>query len=192
VADARTVAASVHRWARLISLYVSAVLKAEALSDFDKARNEWESALAQVPDEALAYLKPGDDYALGGLQVHVNWVLVHYRRVLDGLIAGDFAPLGPQDPPAEHDEVNKKAKAGLTANGRREALAKMAGLHESVRESANGLPDESWSRKAPVVYGAGQDPYPTSAEDIIGWLRDHYREHVEQCPELVASWRAGG
>lgn len=160
--------------------------------DFDKARKEWESALAEVPDEALAYLKPGDDYALGGLQVHVNWVLVHYRRVLDGLIAGGFAPLAPLDPPGENGQVNQRAKAGLTADGRRKALDEMAALHKSVLEAASGLPDESWSRKAPVVYGAGQDPYPTSAEDVIGWLSDHYREHVQQCPELVASWREGG
>ncbi|MDQ6720841.1 MAG: hypothetical protein M3003_08610 [Candidatus Dormibacteraeota bacterium] len=173
-------------------LYVSAVIKDEALRDFDTAHREWESALAGVPDEALAYLKPGDDYALGGLQVHVNWVLVHYRRVLDGLIAGGFAPLAPLDPPGENDQVNQRAKVGLTADGRRRELDEMAALHRSILDAARGLPDESWSRKAPVVYGAGQDPYSTSAEDIIGWLSDHYREHVQQCPELVASWREGG
>ena len=173
-------------------LYVSAVLKHAALEDLETARAEWESALAEVPDEALAYLKPGDDYALGGLQVHVNWVLVHYGRVLDGLIAGDFGPVPPLDPPGEHDEVGKKAKAGLTAEGRRQALAEMAALHDAVVQATRGLPDESWTRKAQVVYGAGQDPYPTSPQDIIGWLSDHYREHVQQCPELVASWRKGG
>jgi hypothetical protein len=173
-------------------LYVNAVLKDAALADFEKARAEWESALAQVPDEALAYLKPGDDYALGGLQVHVNWVLVHYGRILDGLIAGGFAPLAPLDPPGENDEINKRAKAGLTADGRRNALAEMAAMHEAVLEAARGLPDASWSRKVPVVYGAAQEPYPTSPEDVVGWLRDHYREHVQQCPELVASWREGG
>jgi hypothetical protein len=39
-----------------------------------------------------------------------------------------------------------------------------------------------------VIYGEGQDPYPTSAEDVLGWLRDHYREHVEQSAELVSLW----
>jgi hypothetical protein len=24
---------------------------------------------------------------------------------------------------------------------------------------------------------------------VIGWLADHYREHVQQCPDLVADWR---
>jgi hypothetical protein len=173
-------------------LYVTAVVKDAAITDFDSARSEWEAALAQVPDEALAYLKPGDDYALGGLQVHVNWVLVHYRRVIDGLINGGFAPLDPLDPPGENDMVGKRARAGLTAAGRASALAEMAALHAAVREAGEQLPAESWSRKAPVVYGPGQDPYPTSVEDVFGWLSDHYREHVQQCPELVTAWRAEG
>jgi hypothetical protein len=173
-------------------MYVSAVMKEAALAEFEKARGEWETALAEVPDEALRFLKPGDDYALGGLQVHVNWVLVHYRRVLDGLIAGGFAPIGPLDPAGENDEVNANAKAGLTGDGRIKALAQMEALHKAVLMAAREVPEASWSRKTPVVYGAGQDPYPTSPEEIIGWLSDHYREHVQQCPELVAAWREAG
>jgi hypothetical protein len=171
-------------------MYVSAVLKAAAMADFANARAQWESALAEVPDEALGYLKPGDHYALGGLQVHVNWVLAHYRRVLDGLIEGGFAPLGPLDPPGEVAEVLLKASSGLTADGRRDALAEMGATHDAVVEAAKRLTNNDWLRKTPVVYGEGQDPYPTSPEDVIGWLREHYREHVQQCPELVASWRA--
>jgi hypothetical protein len=170
-------------------MYVSAVKKDDALRDLEVARKEWETAFAQVPDEALSYLKPGDDYALGGLQVHVNWVLVHYRRVLDGLVDGGFAPLDPLDPPGEHDEFNQRSKAGLDGDGRRKELADMASVHRAVVEVAKEVPEESWSRKTPVVYGAGQDPFPTSPEDVIGWLTEHYREHVQQCPELVSAWR---
>lgn len=165
------------------------MLKDAALADFERARKEWESAFARIPDSALTYLKRGDDYALGGLEVHVNWVLVHYRRVLDGLIAGGFVPVAPLDAPGEADEAGKRAKAGLSADGRRQALAEMAALHSAVLQAARGLAVDSWSRKAPVVYGVGQDPYPTSAEDVVGWLSDHYREHVQQCAELVRSWR---
>jgi DinB superfamily len=170
-------------------MYVSSVVKDEAIADFESARKEWDTAFAQVPDEALAYLKPGDDYALGGLQVHVNWVLVHYRRVLDGLIDRGSTQLPPLDPPGENVEFNSRAKVGLTPEGRRVALADMASIHRAVLDAAEELPDQSWSRKTPVVYGDGQDPYPTSPEDIFGWLSDHYREHVQQCPELVADWR---
>jgi hypothetical protein len=160
-----------------------------ALADFDVARAEWESAFAQVPDAALAYLKPGDDYALGGLQVHVNWVLVHYGRVLDGLKANPHDVLQPLDKPGESEGAVERARAGLTAAERKQSLEEMSGLHRFVKEIAAELADEGWSRKTPVIYGEGRDPYPTSPDDVLGWLRDHYREHVQQCPELVASWR---
>src|SRR6476660_2838420 len=129
VSAARTVETSVHRCERFISMYVSAVVKDEALKDREVARKEWDAAFGQVPDEALAYLKPGDDYALGGLQVHVNWVLVHYRRVLDGLVDRGFEQVPPLDPPGENAEFNQRAKAGLTSVSRSEALADEASVH---------------------------------------------------------------
>jgi hypothetical protein len=166
-----------------------------ALADFEAARGEWEEAFARVPDGGLGYLKPGDDYALGGLQVHVNWVLVHYRRVLDGIVEGGFRDLGPQDPPGDEPRARAGARRGLSAGERRESLEEMARLHDAVNATIQRLPESDWTRKAPVVYGEGQDPYPTCPEDILGWLRDHYREHVQQSAELVEEWRtatAGG
>jgi hypothetical protein len=161
-----------------------------ALADFEAARKEWASAFAKVPDDALMYLKPGDDYALGGLQVHVNWVLIHYRRVLDAIIAGGFAPLGPQDPAGEIAPALMKAKAGLNAGERARSLDEMGRLHSAVAAAVSRMPDTDWARKAEVIYGEGQDPYPTSPEDILGWLRDHYREHVQQSGELIGEWEA--
>lgn len=159
-----------------------------ALADFDAARKEWEAAFAQVPDGALAYLKPGDDYALGGLQVHVNWVLLHYRRVLDGIVAGGFKPLGPQDSPGEGDAAGQKAKDGLAQGERSKSLADMGRLHAAVAAACTKVSAVDWSRKAEVVYGEGQDPYPSSPEDIVEWLRDHYREHVTQSADLIDEW----
>ena len=83
-----------------------------ALADFEAARGEWERAFAQIPDSALTYLKPGDDYSLGGLQVHVNWVLAHYRRVLDGILAAGFSEVGPQDPPGAETMALEGARRG--------------------------------------------------------------------------------
>jgi len=161
-----------------------------ALADFDVARKEWEAAFAKVPDGALTYLKPGDDYSLGGLQVHVNWVLVHYRRVLDGILAAGFAETAPRDPSADVRRALEGAKHGLMPAERRSSLAEMAQLHATVRSTIRELAEEDWSRKASVIYGEGQDPYPTSPEDVIGWLREHYREHVEQSADLIEEWAA--
>ncbi len=162
--------------------------RTEALADFDTALAEWATAFAQVPDAALTYLKPGDDYALGGLQVHVNWVLEHYHRILDAIMAADFGAVGPQDPAGAEEAARRNARQGLIAQERQPALDAMQGHHADVRHKVSGLDGAEWGRKAPVVYGEGQDPYPTSPEDIVGWLADHYREHVGQCGDLVAEW----
>jgi hypothetical protein len=161
-----------------------------ALADFEVSRREWEDAFARVPDAALTYLKPGDDYALGGLQVHVNWVLAHYGRVLDGMIGAGFEEIGPQDPPGAEEHARERAKRGLTPDERSGSLDEMAHLHDTVRATVAELPASNWARKAPVIYGAGEEPYPTSAEDIMGWLCDHYREHVDQSADLIEHWRA--
>lgn len=163
-----------------------------ALADFEAARQEWEAAFGRVPDAALRYLKQGDDYALGGLQVHVNWVLVHYLRVLYALMAGGFAPAGPQDPPGEAEEARAEAKRGLTVTERPKELEAMSRLHSTVVDACSALPASDWSREASVVYGEGEDPYPTRPEDLVAWLADHYREHVQQSAGLVEEWKAAG
>jgi len=161
-----------------------------ALADFDAARKEWEDAFARVPDSALTYLKPGDDYALGGLQVHVNWVLAHYRRVLEGILRARFEQIGPQDPAGAEAHALDGARRGLTPPQRRKSLEEMADLHAAVRTAVRQMPAADFKRKAQVVYAEGEDPYPTCAEDIVGWLREHYREHVEQSGDLVEEWRS--
>jgi hypothetical protein len=41
-----------------------------------------------------------------------------------------------------------------------------------------------------VRYGAGSDPYDTTPLAILGWVTDHYLEHVDQINSLVARWRS--
>src|SRR5258708_8711166 len=115
-----------------------------ALADFDTARKEWEDAFARVPDGALAYLKPGDDYALGGLQVHVNWVLLHYRRVLDGIVAARFRELGPQDPPGDEPKPRGGARRRPPPAHRRKSLDEMARLPDPVSAAIDRLPVPHW------------------------------------------------
>ena len=150
-----------------------------ALADFDVARAEWEEAFARVPDAGLTYLKPGDDYSLGGLMVHVNWVLARYLRVLEGEVVLRVPAL------------SDLARTGPTALQRQELLGEMARLHAAVVAIASRLDEPAWRRVAPVTYAPGEDPFPTSPADVVGWLSDHYREHVEQCGDLVREWSSG-
>ena len=152
------------------------------MAGFESARGDWERAFAAVPDAALTYLKPGDDYSLGGMQVHVVWVLRHYTRVLDQMRLAD--------PPGEKQAMNELARNGITVNLRRELEAEMASLHDRAVELARGLSDEQLEDKTPVDYEDGNAPYPTSPADVIGWLRDHYQEHVDQTSALIQSWKA--
>jgi DinB family protein len=166
-----------------------------AIRDFEVAKREWDAAFARVPDEALAYLKPGDDYSLGGLQVHVNWVLGHYRRVLDAIVSEGFGDVGPQDAPGDEDAARRGARAGLTDQDRWKSVQAGGHAHRRIAKTLADLPGSDWERKAPVVYAQGEDAYPTSAEDIAGWLIDHYREHITQTADLIEEWmatKAGG
>src|SRR2546423_14425470 len=132
-----------------------------ALADFAAARGEWESAFATVPDEALGYLKPGDDYALGGLLVHVSWVLTHYSRVLDVIVTARFGQVGPQDASGEAEAAGQKAKVGLAAGRRGRAPAEVRRLHAAVGPAINRLTEGDWARKAAAIYGGRQEPDST-------------------------------
>lgn len=161
----------------------------EALASFDDARQLFVGAYADVPDEALAFLVPGEDYALGGLVVHANAVLDHYQFVLEAVTGGGFGTVRAVDPPGFWDQAGEAAKAGLTPAGRAGAFAGLDARHTRFLDAARVLPEEDWVRKAEVFYGDAQEPYPTSPEDILGWLIAHYLEHVPQVSELHRAWR---
>lgn len=159
------------------------------LTDFAGARDRFLSAFREVPDEALRFLRPGDDYALGGLMHHISWVLVRYARVLEAISAAGFGEVRSEDPPDEVADANEKAREGLEAGQRRAALDDLHSRHARVEELIRTLPAQDFERKAPVVYGPGPEPYPTSPADVVGWLKDHYEEHVPHARELLQEWR---
>ena len=69
----------------------------------------------------------------------------------------------------------------------------MRAEHAAVVAAAQSIGDDDWVRKTEVTYEVGAEPFPSSPDDVLTWLRDHYREHVDQCPDLVAEWaRAAG
>jgi hypothetical protein len=166
--------------------------RGEALAAFEDARDVFVSAYDAVPDEALAYLKPGDDYALGGLIVHAQAVIEHYLLVLDALLDADFEPTRADDPPGFWEGAAAAAKEGLRPADRAQAFSDLAERHTTFVEKAGTLPETDWERKADVVYGDAGEPYPTSPADLCGWLVAHYLEHIPQIEELLEEWRQEG
>lgn len=161
-----------------------------ALEAFQAARAQCEQAFARVPAGALSYVKPGDEYSLGGLQLHVNWTLQKYSRVLSAILAFRFQRvLGPQHPPGAEARAHEAAGRPLAPAERERAVAEMARLHDQVFATCRSMPEEDWPRQAQVVYEAGRDPDPTSPQDIVAWLTDHYREHAAQCAALIDCWK---
>jgi len=160
------------------------------MAAFEAARDGYLETMKGVPPGALGYLKPGDDYSLGGIAVHVNFVLEHYANVLKALIAARFAECRPEDPPGLEERAGTRASAALGAAEVGDELARTQNLHQDVTRLVGGLAADR-DRRAPVWYPDAKEAYPTSAADVLMWLTDHYREHVPQVDALVASWRAG-
>jgi len=144
--------------------------------------------LVHAPKESLTYLRPGDDYALGGLVVHVAAVLRHYLAVMDAIVAAGFGVSRPSNPKGLFEVAAARAHAGLQPTERVGALKEMAELHGRVRDRMASVTFSEWERKAPVWY-SDEELYPTSLADIAGWLTDHYLEHVPQVGSLLADWR---
>jgi ketosteroid isomerase-like protein len=162
-----------------------------AVKAFSAARDAYLESIGKVPPEGFTYLRPGDDYSLGGLAVHVNFVLDHYTNVLTTLVEGGFAECRPEDPAGLKARALARARSALQAEEVQGELARTDELHQGVLEIVGGLSPDL-SRSAPVWYPGGTEAYPTSAADVLKWLTDHYLEHVPQIEELVEEWQGGG
>jgi hypothetical protein len=158
-----------------------------ALAAFDQSRMDFEEAVRGAPDAALRYRAPGEDYALGGLVVHVTQVLGYYAQVLDAIHAADWQT--PTAPPSVTSDADAALiRDGFGGDSRSGFLARMRDAHSALVDAVRAEPSEWFSRKAPVTYSGSNEPYPTSPADVVGWVRDHYVEHTQQIADLISGW----
>ncbi len=167
---------------------------AEALSGFEQGYTAFLAAFAQAPDEALAYLPPGDEYALGVLPLHLQDPLRRYTALLRQMLRANFGEIDLSADPERaaraarwHAELVAQRPTGADRPG---MLAGLAAAHQEARAELAGLDEATSAQTAPVIYSAGSAPYPTSARDILGWLTDHYQEHITQTQAMLTEWRA--
>jgi hypothetical protein len=163
-----------------------AATRDSALSDLETAREDFETALLRAPDAALRYKPPGEDYALGGLVVHVTDVLRKYTRLLAALRAHDFGPLGAPDHTTPAEDATR-IRDGFPGEVRGPVVEELRAAQMALIDAARLAGHENFNRQAAVTYGSG-DPFPTSPADVLGWVTDHYREHTQQIEELVTAW----
>jgi uncharacterized damage-inducible protein DinB len=165
---------------------------AQALAAFDAARDAFLAEFAHAPDAALAYVPPGEEYALGALLTHLCHPIERYLAVFERVRRAGFGLVDLAEDPdyAAREARNHAQVIALRPTGadRPQLLAALQAAHERVRGALATLDPETYTRQAPVIYAAGSEPYPTSARDILGWLIDHYREHTAQIQTMLAGW----
>ena len=171
--------------------------RASAMAAFDDAYQAFLAAFAQAPDAALPYVPPGDEYALGVLPAHLLDPIHRYLAVLDDMLREGFGAIdrsaGPEGAARAEAEARRHAFLAAqrpTGAERAPMLVALEKAHREVHARMDALDEATFARQAPLVYAAGSEPYPTSARAIMGWLTDHYREHVEQVGAILARWRA--
>ena len=161
------------------------------VADLDAARDEFVGAYEDVPDPALAWLKPGDDYALGGIVIHVQNSADEYTATLQRLVDAGFRDTDyPPEDPAKLERVLARARAGIGMGERATGFMDLARSHDRLARLARGVPEFAFDRLVAVTYPSADAPYPTSARLIVEWMAAHYREHVPQVRDLLAAWRA--
>jgi hypothetical protein len=160
-----------------------------ALAEFEQCRTDFEEAVRRAPDAALRYRPAGEDYALGGLVVHVMQVLHHYAKVLEAIHTADWqSPTAPPNQASDSDAA--LIRDGFGGDSRSTVLARLRDAHGALVEAVRVEPSEWFTRKARVTYSGSSEPYPTSPADVVGWVRDHYVEHTQQIADLVGVWAA--
>lgn len=160
-----------------------------ALREFAAARDEFERAYAPVPDAALKYLPEGDDYALGGLIVHVTNAMQHYVDVLRQIKAAHFGQIRAAEGSGETPEMLHRLKYGFEGSELTAMIDRMRVVHDDLDREIRGLSEGDYPRKAPVLFGTSAEPFPTGAEEILGWMTPHYRDHVDQVAKMLSEWQ---
>jgi hypothetical protein len=157
------------------------------LADFDQCRRDFEEAVRRAPDAALRYRPAGEDYALGGLVVHVTDVLRNYANVVQAIQKAHWEALtAPSHTTSAGDAALIRDGFGGSARGT--VLDQMRTAHTELVNTVRASGPESFTRQAAVTFSGSGEPYSTSPADVVGWVRDHYKEHTQQIADLVSAW----
>lgn len=165
-------------------------MKAEALTKLGDARDAILRTYAAMPDEALAWLKPGDDYAIGGIIIHLVQSLEGYVGTLTALRHAGYRDT---DGPGENERVVDAqlvhARRGLTPTEREATLGEMSALHDRLTALARDASETQFAALAGLTYPGDEVPYPTSVALVVQWMTEHYAEHVPHAEQLFAAWK---
>jgi len=164
--------------------------KEQALADLRASREAIDATFAAMPDAALEWLKPGDDYAIGGIAIHLIQSLDGYIATLDALHRAGYRDTeGPSEDESVVDAGLARARRGVVGSERRATFAEMATKEQRLGALAARATDEEFARVVGVTYPGDDVPYPTSVALVLQWMTEHFNEHVPHVRELFAEWQ---
>jgi hypothetical protein len=150
-----------------------------------------EDAFRPMPDAALAWLKPGDDYALGGIVIHLIGSLDGYLATLDALHRAGYRDAeGPAEDEAVVEASLSHARRGLTSAERESVFTQMRAKRALLATKAARASDDEFPRLVGIHYPGDEAPYPTSVALVVQWMTEHFTEHVPHAQQLYTEWRS--
>jgi hypothetical protein len=165
-------------------------VRADALAKMDATHAAIGETFTAMPDAALAWLKPGDDYAIGGIVIHLIQSLDGYIATLEALRAAGFTDtLGPGEDEKAVDAQLVHARRGLAPDERVATFTEMRQKHTRLAELAGGASEAQFGTLVAVRYPGDEAPYPTSVALVLQWMTEHYAEHVPHAQQLFAEWK---
>lgn len=166
-------------------------MKAEALAKLDAAYASIVSVFETMPDAALAWLKPGDDYAIGGILIHLIQSLDGYIATLAAIEAAGYRDTnGPGEDEKAVDAGLRHARRGLLPEERAPIFQQLREKQARLREQANRASEAQFGALVGVRYPDDEAPYPTSVALVVQWMTEHYAEHVPHAEQLFGLWQA--
>jgi hypothetical protein len=159
-----------------------------ALADFDHAREDFEAALEQVPDEGMSYTHEGEELTISDLIAHLTGSLTGYSRLIDMMREAEYQDVRMAAEPENARgvlESSQPADQPPRPRTRSGDLEEMEAAHDELAAKLREMAYEEYSRQAEVYYPGSNDPRATRASDIIGLITDHYRRHARKVAELL-------
>ena len=169
--------------------------KERQLADFDHARDDFEQAFSKVPEAALDYKPEGDDYSLRDLVTHIANSMIMYDWLLDEIGRLEYqevrlAATGEYDFAVQSQRIRDRATLPPRNSEETGSLDQMEQIHDKLAARLRDMENKEFLRQAGVYYPGSTEVYPTAASDILGWLTDHYREHVDQVNKMVGEYES--
>src|SRR5438045_1929883 len=114
----------------------------DVLGGFDAARVDFEEAVRRAPDAALRYKPAGEDYAMGGLVIHVTDVLRRYTKVLVALRGHQAGMLAAPEHTTPAEDAARIAE-GFAGEARGPVLDEMRSAHTALVDAVRACGTDS-------------------------------------------------